>query len=339
MTSRNGLRISAADVVSALICVLTTAACAAPSEVDAKPSEGFRSPRAQVWLVSTRHLPGCLSGVDAQPEFWRLGADHQWAIADETAFVAGGSAAVPTIIYIHGNRTDREDAVVEGLEFLEELRRLASGKEFRYVIWSWPADRIRGRNRRDVQVKDARSRNEALYLARTLARIPPDSPISLIGYSFGAQTILGALEWLAEGAAASQMQRPAAVERPRPVRAVLIAAAVDNTALSGCDSAHRALRQVDRLLVTRNACDPALRLYSHLYRGRGASALGFTGPVGLDPNDPNSQKVEVVDVSCAVGKNHGWIFYRGAGALRSRLPVYTFLQADGAPGPTQPSAP
>ena len=326
-------------LLGGVVWVLATAACAAGALSDVQPPEGSPSARAQVWLVSTRHLPGCVTDQRAQPQFWRLGADHRWTIAEGAAFAGASSAAVPTVVYIHGNRTDREDAVAEGLEFCEQLSRLASGAEFRYVIWSWPADRIRGRNRRDVQTKDARSRTEAVYLARTLAQIPPSSPISLIGYSFGAQTILGALELLAGGLGEGETMRPTAGGRWGPIRAVLIAAAVDNTAFRSCDSAHRVLSQVDRLLVTRNACDPALRLYPHLYRGRGTPALGFTGPIGLDPNDPDSQKVEVLDVSCAVGKNHGWVYYRGVRALWARLPAYTFLQADGAPGPKPTSTP
>jgi hypothetical protein len=109
---------------------------------------------------------------------------------------------------------------------------------------------------------------------------------------------------------------------------VLAAGAIASDALAGPDPAHQPLGVVDRLLVTRNGCDSTLRFYPFLYRRRGPEALGFVGPTCLDPGDPNSQKVEVVDVTRAVGKNHAWEHYRNAGPLRARLAWFAFLEPD-----------
>jgi len=290
-------------------------------------------PAAEAWLVSTRDLPDCIADGDSRPRYWRLAADGQCTAADEAAFLAAQRPALPTVIHIHGNRTTACDAIAEGLEFRRELACLEPGAEFRFVIWSWPADRVAGRVRRDVLLKDVRSQWESVYLARTLARLRPDVPICLVGYSFGAQTIAGALELLAGGCYAGHVLPRAPAPRKAPLRAVLVAAAMDNAALASPDPARSPLSQVDRVLVTHNGCDPALKLYPRICRPHGPQALGYTGPICLDPQDPNAQKVEVVDVSCAVGKRHGWCYYRNASPLVARLAWYAFAREGQATSP------
>jgi hypothetical protein len=107
--------------------------------------------------------------------------------------------------------------------------------------------------------------------------------------------------------------------------AVLVAAAMESCALASDDPPRSPLSQVDRLLVTCNRRDSNLRFYPFLYGRRGPQALGFVGPSGIDPGDPNTGKVEVIDVTCAVGKRHDWECYRDAWPLNERLVRYTFL--------------
>jgi esterase/lipase superfamily enzyme len=284
---------------------------------------------ADAWIVSTRGLPSCSPAEDAQPQYWRLNESRAWTAADEPAFLAADQPSIPTVVFIHGNRYDSDDAAQEGIAVCRELSELAPGVSFRYVIWSWPADRIRG-NRNDVRAKFVRSEVEALYLARFLSRLDPDVSVCLIGHSYGAHTILGALRLTAGGSFAGHAlpRRPA--PRPAVTRAVLLAAATDQAALAPCAGEPSLLGQIDRILVTVNGCDPVLKYFPRLCGRGGPEALGYAGPAGLDAGDPNSGKVEVVDVTWAVGKNHGLSSYQGAPPLRARLAWYAFLERDDA---------
>ncbi len=89
------------------------------------------------------------------------------------------------------------------------------------------------------------------------------------------------------------------------------------------------LGPVSHLLATCNRCDSTLRFYPRLYGRGGPHALGFAGPDCLDPNSPDARKIEVIDVSCEVGRRHDWECYRQAPSLVNRLPEYTFLRAAG----------
>ena len=65
-----------------------------------------------IWLVSTRDQ-GCAGEI--VPQFWRLGPERQWTSSDAREFSAADRAAEPTVFFLHGNRTSRDDAVRENL--------------------------------------------------------------------------------------------------------------------------------------------------------------------------------------------------------------------------------
>jgi len=312
--------------VVALVLSIAAAPDRTPAGEQERPA-GISAASADVWLVSTRHLAcGSCPGT-GQPEFWRLREDAQWDAADQGAFLAADRRGIPTVFLVHGNRTDACDAVAEGLAFCEDLETLAPKAKFRLVVWSWPADRVTRRHRPDLQIKDVASQHEAVHVAGMLQRIRPEVPVCLVGYSYGSQTIVGAIKLLAGECFAGHTPERRTVRRA-PLRAVLVAGAVESDVLAGADCSHGPLDVVDRLLITRNGCDPTLRLYPLLYRRGGPEALGFVGPSCLGPDDPNWPKVEVVDVTQAVGKQHAWEAYRRAEPLRARLAWYAFLQPD-----------
>jgi hypothetical protein len=280
----------------------------------------------EVWLISTREIPSCSPPAEARPQYWHLAAEGQWAAADRAAFLASDDPAVPTVFFLHGNRSDADDAVQTGWDVYQCLVEQAGGRPLRLVIWSWPADRIPGRLRPDVRIKAARSDVESRYLAEAIDAIRPGAPVCLVGYSFGARTICGALTLLAGGQFAGHVLERQRTTPRAPIRAVLIAAAIDDTALAPYGSSAGALDQVDRVLLTRNAADHALRWYRHLERWRGPAALGFRGPACAGEPDAKRTKIELVDVGCEVGRNHTWDGYLAAPAIRSRLAWYAFLQ-------------
>ncbi len=179
-------------------------------------------------------------------------------------------------------------------------------------------------------------------MARLLEEMPSGVPLSLIGYSFGARTILVALETHARGASATT-PRPQAGPRAAPLRVVLVAAAADRGSLAPCGSDRQALGQVDRMLITVNSLDPALKWYRRLYGRRGPDALGFVG-VGCASVGPDAEKLEMLSLGCEVGKDHSWMRYLSAPSLRARLPGYAGFETPGdgsgarAAEPREPAA-
>jgi hypothetical protein len=287
----------------------------------------------QVWLVSTRDASHCSASDDAANAicYWRLNADCGWSSANAQDFHDEASAS-PTVVFVHGNQTDANEAVTKGMYAYRTIRSETAGRPFRYVIWSWPADRLSRRHRDDAQLKAAYSDVESYYLAAWLNGLRPEVKVSLVGHSFGPRIISGALHILAGGEIAGKKMpddtvRAWTAKKRNPLRAVLLATADDFDALAPDGRNGLALSLLDRVLVTRNGCDQRLRWYSRLYGRRGPEAMGFVGPCGID----QPQKLTVVDVSCTVGKTHDYQCYCSASNVCSQWAHYTFL--DDAPAP------
>ena len=111
---------------------------------------------------------------------------------------------------------------------------------------------------------------ESYFLANFMSRLNPDTQLRLLGYSFGGRIVSGALH-LAGGGTLGRFQLADANSRPpNSVRVVLLAAAMDNYWWLPGRYHGECFSQVDRLLLLYNSCDPVLRFYPRLDRGRGA---------------------------------------------------------------------
>jgi hypothetical protein len=308
-------------------------------------------PDAEVWLVSTRGAPRSSASPNAgeRIRYFLLSEARRWRPSSADALIETLQTPLPTTVFVHGNRADSGDATSGAFELLGAIRRQAPEGAFRMVIWSWPSDRIRGGNRKDVRVKAAYSDVQGRYLADFLSRLDPEVPVSLVGYSFGARVITVALDLLDGGPRGngalpeSGPQDPKSAESPPTLaeppkrRAVLIAAGVDAGWLAPGGRHGGAIKQVERMLITRNCCDPVLRLYPLMYGLGGPQALGYVGPVCLGEN---RAKTETADVSCAVGRAHDWSRYIAAPGLKRRLAEFSFLDSSaGEPEPALPEAP
>ena len=290
-------------------------------------------PPHAVWLVGTRGAPHCgeLDGSLESLRYWRLTEDCDWSSANAKDFHATDDAAVPTVVFIPGNRTDADEAVVKGWYAYEAIQSQSGGRALRYVIWSWPADRVGRRNRPDVQLKAAYSDVESYYLALWLNNLRPGAKVSLVGHSFGPRIITGAMHLLAGGEVAGQTLPEDTVAawaggKRNPVRAVLLGAAEDADALAPDGADGLALSLFDRVLITCNCCDRVLRWYPRLYGRGGPQAMGRVGPCGVDGDgSERPEKVDVVDVSATVGKVHDWRGYCSAPEVCSQWAFYAFL--------------
>ncbi len=279
-------------------------------------------PSTSIWLIGTRCAPRCGNVDDATHKirYWRQDVDRQWLPADGEEFFADSDPSVPTIVFVHGNRADRGTAVGDGWRLYRQIALISAGRPIRLVFWSWPSDRIRGRNRRDVQTKAAYSDTQSYYLADWLGKMPPQVPVSLVGYSFGARVITGALHMAAGGQVAGRRLPPREEAPPRSIRVVLVAAALDADWLLPGRRNGLALSKIDRLLITRNRRDPVLKWYPLMYGRRGPEALGYAPTTcGVA-----AEQIELLDLGCAVGRSHDWRDYVHAAPLRYRLEEYVF---------------
>ena len=180
----------------------------------------------QVWLLSTRQAAHCgqLDDPAAAIRYWRMADDGSWTPAAAKDFHAGEDIKTPTVVFVHGNRTDADEAVEKGWYTYQSICAEADGRPFRYVIWSWPADRMFRHSRPDVQLKAEYCDAESYYLAAWLHGVRPDTKLSLVGHSFGPRIITGALHLLAGGELAGRTlatDTNRTATKPMRIRAVL----------------------------------------------------------------------------------------------------------------------
>ncbi len=309
--------------LAAAIALWCAASAVRSAPAQDRPSPPPQPQKGSLWLIDTRALSGCDPAPEPGPTYWRCGPDRKWTASDLAAFLDADDPAVPTAFFLHGNRVDPGEAVELGCDVYAILKAEAQSRPFRFVIWSWPSERIRGPVRPGVQIKAARSEVESYYLADCIRQIQPKVRISLMGYSFGARAIGGTLNLLA-GEEFAGRRLPGPAPQRAPLRAVLVAAAMDNTSLLPDGSSGSVLKSVDRLLVTCNSADRVLRWYPRIERGR-PDALGYTGPAFRSRLGPDSKKLDLLNLSREVGRRHKWECYLAAQSLRTRLAWYAFL--------------
>jgi hypothetical protein len=287
----------------------------------ATPARAVGPPAGNVelWFVNTRAL--CEDDLsDPQPDVFRWAGDCRWEPSSPAALVAS-DAATPIVFTVPGNDTDADASVEFAWTVYERLQE--TGRRCRLIVWSWPADKIPGRPRRDAHIKIARTDIESHFLATFVRRLAPSTRVGMIGYSLGARTIGGTLHLLHGESYAGRTLPAAAAAKRAPMRIALVAGAMDQDALCGSDGSTPPWPDVERILVIQNRRDRVLRWYPRLNRGRGPAAMGFAGP---DCCAWPSERLELLDLTCPVGRRHAWMYYAAAPELRDRLPWYAFLE-------------
>lgn len=287
---------------------------------DAAPETRLPAPSRQLWAISSRHASESCAH-DARLEYLRYEeAAGRWLPADHAEFLAADEPGAITCIYVHGNRVDPQQALRDGQVVWRQLTGcLPAEQPLRLVIWSWPSTQIEG-PLQDVRVKACVSDYHAWHLAWLVDQIHAETPVSLIGYSFGARLVCGSLHLLGGGKLADHMLAHRLHEQRPLLRVALLAGALDSPALLPHGKYHCALSQVQRMLVLVNQRDPVLHQYP-LLRGwfhQGPPALGYTGfftsALGCD-----SGKVQQCNVSRQVGSDHDWRRYLANFGIVARL--------------------
>jgi hypothetical protein len=308
----------------------------APARQPATYSTFRVRPQDEVWLVSTRHLGCPLPGKQAVGvKCWRY-AQTVWQPASEAEFFASDSPDVVTAVYVHGNQIDYCLAANYGLAFYFELvGKLDAESPVRFVIWSWPSDQFRG-PLRDVRTKASRSDVDAYYLGDFLSRMRPDVRVGLLGYSFGARIVSGAMELLGGGSLCRWPLPPG----PRPsVHVAMWAAAEHNHWYLPGEFHGRALAAGAAWFNTVNPCDPVLMRYRWIDKGHDAVAVGYAGIYGrnLLPPEVNA-RIEEVNVAGIINGQHDWRAYLYSGYIQERTRQHMLWLEPGLGAPREPAA-
>jgi len=233
---------------------------------------------------------------------------RRWRKSDLDNFLSF-DPTVPTVFYVHGNQMTLGDAKSQGLALYRKLVHYGSGGErIRFVIFSWPSTKV-ARLLRDVRVKAQRTGPVGCQLAWLVDQMPAETPVSLIGFSFGARVITAGLHVLGGGTVCNGMGLAERAHPDRaPVNTVLIAAAVHAHWLGKGQQHGRAMTQVNRMFLLNNCNDLAMRYYhlSTTDRSR-PRALGLCGPTRLDSE--YAAKINKRDVSRYAGSEHDLFRY------------------------------
>jgi hypothetical protein len=98
-------------------------------------------------MISTRHLD-CPCGklpTEANLRFFRYDPACGWHAADEDQWAQGEWADALTLVYVHGNRIEPDEAPGRGLAaYRALLRSRPDAPPIRFVVWSWPSSKIHG---------------------------------------------------------------------------------------------------------------------------------------------------------------------------------------------------
>lgn len=283
---------------------------------------GRRGCRAQdeAWLVSTRCLSDCPDTGAAPRLDYRRWDGGRWVESDAVAFAASiRDSAAPSVtrVWVHGNRIDSATAVDVGWMAYDVLVP-AEAPPVRYVIWSWPSDKIRGQLR-DVRYKAHRADADSYYLAHWLRQFSPGQSVDVGGYSYGGRVVTGALHLVGGG----EYQGWRLPEQPRPaLRAILLAPALDKDWLLPDHRHGQALAASEGLLSLYNPGDPVLKWFHLAVCDRCSQALGYVGLRGEQLGDQAAKLIQQ-NVSGSIGRVHDWQVYLSS--LHLRASIHDFL--------------
>lgn len=233
------------------------------------------APRADdLWFINTCRVPNGRM-TEAHNPSWsasRMSPGQAWQRSSiEHFFAASGDGRI-TVFYVHGHRVNTHWAMENGWEIYRNLVQAcpSAPPPIRFVIWKWPSEGG-GRPIIDAREKAVIADQQCHKLGWFLAHIPPQSPLSFVGFSFGPRVISGALHLSAGGALDG---RTLDTRYPATTRSVFWVGALNHDWLATGHRYGNAIYATDAMLNLYNCCDPVLRLYP---RVSGSTALGGVG--------------------------------------------------------------
>ncbi len=323
--------LSCLTLVTIFVALSTPAWAAPPAFVDsvaASPNVFINGIRRgdEIDLVNVRMLCGVCDVESIQSaiqfESYAVCDDtghRRWQMSDQASYLAF-DPTVRTIVFVHGNQIAPGDAKVEGLGVYRCLMNYAAdAPPLRFVIFSWPSAKAAGLLR-DFEIKAARTGPASVQLAWLVDQMPAETPVGLVGFSYGARIVTGGLHVLAGGDLCG-CGLPAHVHSNRsPINAVLMADAEHACWLGEGQFHGLALNEVGRLLSLNSCQDPAMRYYGLSVPGGDPQALGLCGPMCLSHDQ--AAKVMNRDLSRYTGSRHDLFLYVGAPGVAGQIWEY-----------------
>jgi hypothetical protein len=275
---------------------------------------------AEVWEISTRHLPDrfrCINTDNPGFDVHRYDGRRGW-MRDSLDAALGDDGRLP-ILYVHGNFMERSNSLNRALIINNYLKPRA-GRPYRLIMFSWPSQR-ESKPLHDVFENAESAECQALYVAWLLERLGRHSQVSVLGFSFGARSVTGALHLASGGSIPGFAHRSVAPDDgvQSVYRVGLVAPALDRTWLMTNGKHRMALDRVDAMVNLYNSKDPILRRFRFLDGGSRPVAAGFAGFVGLSgTSDPRvtvplagQSKIRQYDCGSVIGTTHSEKSYYG----------------------------
>lgn len=264
-----------------------------------------------VWELSTRHLPAANACQPPDLERWQVhrfdGRCWQSASIDEALHGSATSPLPPQVIlYVHGNWMERSNAR-ERVRIIDSYVARRSVGPYRLIMLSWPSERDE-RLLTDVRHNAQRADTESHRLAALLDVWSLGGPqVSLLGFSFGARTVVGALHL-------HTVRRNVV----GPYRVSFVAPAVDRDWLDPRGRYSQAFANVDQVVNLYNSRDPILRRFRFIDNLSRPIAAGFAGFEGVaDPRATaplaagQSTRIRQFDCRSQIGVTHSERSYYG----------------------------
>lgn len=276
--------------VAAAALTVLFASCAAQAE--------------EFYVVDSYRHTGCTTPEQMDAEFSAIAETSTgWTPVDKDA-VWKDSEGCKTFIYIHGNLADRCSAINDGYLIRQYLNRVIADKNYKLVVWFWNTARTGAPIRQDAINAERRSQWESFYLARFLQSAPENAEIRLIGFSFGANTVLGACQLLSGGSVYGRTAQGTSGK----IQSALLAPAVPTCAF--IFGKEKSLQCQNRCYVTVNQADSGLKWYRFITLGNHTEAMGRVGVAGVPASQ--KEKVAIYNVTNQAGATHDLQVYLGS---------------------------
>lgn len=298
---------------------LAPAAWAQPPAPVASPADAEDCGAIDTWAVSTRRLPGIChfpAAADLAVERCVDAACGRWERSDLDSLLDLDDPDRPLLVFIHGNRYEAAEAKCQGLLLARHCAAACpGGRRPRLVVFSWPSAQ-QGILLRDGRAKYERAHADGHYLAWFLGHVPPERPVAIVGYSFGAIITLEALEDLVAAERAGRGDVMPWTRRPARTHLVFVAPAVRCDALAPRGPYAETLSCFDRLTLVINSRDDALKFFPWLDRDLRTDALGR---VSMPRRWAGDAEFTATDAAGIVGKQHGLPLYLSSPTLARRI--------------------
>ena len=246
--------------------------------------------------------------------FYRWQGD-QWQISEAETFFQTQKPEIPLIVFAPGYTSTTAQTTQVGLGL---VRTFDPNKPCRVVFLTWYSERGVGNIRRDVRSKLPIADNAAGSLALFLQKLEPQSKVCLFGFSLGSRIVCHAVEALRKND-----QRPAGLR----LHLVLSGAATDRDWFARGQRHGRVPEIVEKILVTYNPDDWALRFYPFLYEfSCRTKALGYEGLPIRNIAPEFRSKFENINVERYIGDEHQTLLHIRTAPFQSRIDTYFFFE-------------